>query len=98
MRDDRLKEADQTGADLLVTICHYCGQTFGQEEERFNFKVTNYVNMVAKAMGIQRDDTFKKYALWRDLDRILSDTAKYLQESPFEKDKIIEVIKTVFIR
>ena len=59
MRDDRLKEAGQTGADRLVTVCHYCGQTFGQEEELFNFKVTNYANMVAEAKGIQRDDTLK---------------------------------------
>jgi hypothetical protein len=54
--------------------------------------------MVAEAMGIQRDDTFKKYGHWRDLDRILSDTNEHIQESPFEKDKIIEVIESVFIR
>lgn len=96
MRDDRLKEADQMGADRLVTVCHYCGQTFGQEEDRFNFKVINYVNLVTEAMGIKRNDTFKKYSLWRDLDRILSDTNEYIQESPFEKEKIIKVLQTVF--
>jgi Fe-S oxidoreductase len=96
MRDDRLKEADQTGADRLVTVCHYCGQIFGQEEGRYNFKVINYVNLVAEAMGIKRDDTFKQYALWRDLDRILSDTNEHIQESPFEKEKILKVLQTVF--
>lgn len=98
MRDNRLQEADQTGADRLVTVCHYCGQTFGQEEDRFNFEVINYVNLVTEAMGIKRDDTFKKYALWRDLDRILNDTNKHIQESPFEKEKIIKVLQTVFTR
>ena len=96
IREARLKEADQTGADRLVTICHYCGQTFGAEEERFDFSVTNYVNLVAEAMGIQRDDKFKKYARWRDLDRILTEENEYILESPFEKERIIKMLKTMF--
>lgn len=93
IREDRLKEADQTGADRLVTICHYCGQTFGAEEERFNFIVTNYANLVAEAMGIQRDDKFKMYSLWRDLDRILIEEKEHILESPFEEERIIEMLK-----
>lgn len=98
MRDNRLLEAEQTSAERLVTICHYCGQTFGQEEDRFNFKVTNYVNLVAEAMGIHRVDTFKKYALWGDLERILHDASDHLQESPFEKEKVIKALQAVFTR
>ncbi len=63
-----------------------------------NFTVTNYVNLVAEAMGIQRDDTFKKYALWRDLDRILDDANDCVEESPFEKERIIELLQAVFCR
>jgi len=96
IREARLKEAVQTGADRLVTICHYCGQTFGAEEERFDFSVTNYVNLVAEAMGIQRDDKFKKYARWRDLDRILTEENEHILESPFEKERIIKMLKTLF--
>jgi hypothetical protein len=33
-----------------------------------------------------------------NLDRILNDISEHLQESPFEEDKIIEVLKTVFTR
>lgn len=70
----------------------------GLEEDRFNFRVTNYVTLVAEAMGIERDDTFKKYTLWRDLDRIVSDLGERLQESHFKREKIIDVLKTLFIR
>jgi len=96
--EDRLKEAAQTGAERLVTICHYCGQTFAAEEKRFNFSVTNYVHLVAETMGIQRDDKFKMYTLWGDLDRILKDADEHILESPFEKERIIEVLQTVFIQ
>ena len=97
-REDRLKEAAQTGAQYLVAICHYCDQTFAAEEKRFDFSVTNYVNLVANAMGIHRDDTFKRYALWGDLDRILKDADAHINESPFKKERIVEVLQTVFFK
>jgi heterodisulfide reductase subunit D len=97
-REDRLKEAAQTGAKNLVTVCHYCGQTFASEEKRFEFRVTNYVNMVANAMGIHRDDTFKRYMLWGDLGRILKDADTHINGSPFEKERIVEVLQKVFVR
>jgi hypothetical protein len=93
-----LKEAAQTGAEYLVAICHYCGQTFAAEENRFDLSVTNYVNLVANAMGIHRDDTFKRYALWGDLDRILNNADAHILESPFEKERIVEVLQTVFVK
>ena len=97
-REDRLHEAAQTDAEYLVTVCHYCGQTFVSEEERFDFSVTNYVNLVANAMGVHRDDKFKRYVLWRDLNRILEDADEYILKSPFEKERIVEVLQTVFAK
>jgi Fe-S oxidoreductase len=97
-REDRLKEAALTGAEYLVTICHYCDQTFAAEEKRFDFSVINYVNLVANAMGIHRDDKFKRYTLWRNLDLILKDAYGHILESPFEKGRIIEALQAVFIK
>ncbi len=95
-RRDRLKEAAQTGAKRLVTVCHYCGQTFAAEESQYEFSVTNYVNLVAEALGIRREDTFKRYAQWGNLERILKDADVYIAESPFERNRIIEVLSAVF--
>jgi len=97
VREEQLKEVAQTGADRLVAVCHYCNQTFAAEEQRYNFKVTNYVSLVAKAMNIKRDDKFKKYSSWKDLKRIMSDAAENIAGFPFERKHIIEVLKTVFI-
>lgn len=79
-----------------MAICHYCGQTFADEEQRFDFRVTNYVNLVAEAIGIKRDDKFKIYPQWGDLDRIIKDADKYILESPFDKERIVEVLHAVF--
>ena len=96
IREERLKEASQTGADRLVTVCHYCNQTFAAEEQRYDFSVTHYVSLVAEAMGIRRDDKFKKYTRWRSLERILKDAEAHIAESPFENELIIEVLQAVF--
>jgi Fe-S oxidoreductase len=96
-RKKRLQDAAQTRAERLVTVCHYCSQTFAAEESHYDFRVTNYVNLVAEAMGIRRDDKFKKYTLWRSLERILKDADEDIAESPFETERIIEVLQAVFM-
>jgi Fe-S oxidoreductase len=97
-REDRLQEAAQTSAAYLVTVCHYCGQAFAAEEKRFDFSVTNYVNMVASCLGRHRDDTFKRYMLWGNLDRILKDADDHIRASPFAKQRIVKVLQTVFVK
>jgi len=97
IRKERLRDAAQTGAEQLVTVCHYCSQTFAAEEAHYDFTVTNYVNLVAEAMGIHRDDKFIQYTRWRNLDLILKDADDHIAESPFASERIIEVLNEVFI-
>jgi len=97
VRKSRLEEAAQTGVESVVTVCHYCSQAFAAEEGHYDFSVTNYVNLVAEAIGIRRDDKFKKYALWGSLEGILKDADEHIAESPFENERIFEVLQTVFI-
>jgi Fe-S oxidoreductase len=96
IRDSRLQEASETGAQMLVTVCHYCSQTFVEQEVHYDFNVTNYVNLVAKAMGIYREDKFRQYKLLGDIDSILNDAEKRVAELPFGKERVIEVLEAVF--
>lgn len=50
-RRDRLQEAAATGAERLVTVCHYCHQTFLDDPAQHDFEIINYVTLVAEAMG-----------------------------------------------
>ncbi len=97
IRKKRLQEAAQTGAERLVTVCHYCSQTFAAEEAHYDFSVTNYVNLVAEAMGIRREDKFKKYTLGGNLERILRDAEDHIAKSPFERERIVEVLRAVYM-
>ena len=98
IRDSRLQEAAETGAQRLVTVCHYCSQTFTPQEALYDFSVTSYISLVAEAMGIHREDKFRQYTLWGDMDLIFKDAEKRIAELPFGKERVMEVLQSVFIR
>lgn len=98
IRKNRLEEAARTGADRLVTVCHYCGQTFAAEASGYDFSIINYVSLVAEAVGIRREDRFGKYTRWNDLERILGDAEERVGQSSFEQKRIVEVLQSVFIK
>ena len=96
VRDDRLVEASQTGADMLVDVCHHCHNVFCSHESEYGFEVKNYVSLVAEALGIERVDKFKIYKQWGDLDKIMDDAQDYIGASPFSVDKIRNVLNEAF--
>ncbi len=56
----------------------------------------NYVSLVAEALGIEREDTFKKYKQMKNIDTILEDINKRIDKSPFTREKIIETLNKIF--
>lgn len=96
LRRVRLQDAAQTGAQRLVTVCHYCQQTLAADASGCDFRVSNYVNLVAEAMGIRREETFTRYQRWGSLNRILKDAADAIAKSPFKRERVVEVLQEVF--
>ncbi|SDP68904.1 (Fe-S)-binding protein [Desulforhopalus singaporensis] len=94
----RLREAKQTGAKQMVTICHYCNQTFASKATGLDIEVVNYVNLIAELMGIHRQDKYKKYAHWNDLELILNDIGSNIEDTPFEREKIIATLRSLFVK
>lgn len=98
IEDTRLLEAEETGAEQLITVCHYCNQTFASKEEKYDFQVVSYISLVAEAMGVHRKDKFKEYLHWNDFGLILKDIGQNIEASPFDKEKTINVLQSVFIK
>ncbi len=61
-----LEEAQQKEVEILVTIYHGCQREICGEESRFPLKVENYVTLLARAMGIEAEDKFKKWKWMKD--------------------------------
>lgn len=101
IRDHRLKEAEQTGADQLITVCHYCSQTFLSSRAVYPFEIDNYVNLVAGAVGIHRSDKYRQYARWHDLDRIVADIGPGRLASAsarFGEQTVLTALQSVFVQ
>jgi Fe-S oxidoreductase len=95
-RDDRLREAAHTQAEVLADVCHFCHEVFIAQEVHYPYAITNYVTLVAEALDIARKDTFKTYKQWGDPERILADAAPHIAGSPYSADTIRTVVETVF--
>lgn len=95
---DRLTEAEQTGAEVLVDICHACHETFVDQEGKYNYSMINFVTLVAEALGIPREDRYKKYKQWNDVDRIIADIEDNIKTSPYSRDIIVRALRKVFVK
>ena len=96
MLQKRLEEAHRTGADVMTTVCHYCSQVFTRHQDSVPFAIDNYINMLAAAVGIHREDRFRRYAGWQDTDRILADAEPLIETSPFSRSLIEKTVREVF--
>ena len=81
---------------MIVDVCHHCHHVFCDHESEYGFEVKNYASLVAEALGIARQDKFKLYKQWGDIDRILADTENNLSRLPFSLEKIESVLIELF--
>ncbi len=96
MLDRRIEEARETGADIMVTVCHYCNQVLASRQRGSSLNVKSYINLLAERMGIHREDKFRKYMRWADKGRIMDDAASRIASSPFSRALIEQTITDVF--
>jgi len=54
----RAKEANETGAEYVTTICPQCMISLRQSSSDFNYKVTDLMVLIAKALGIPEADDY----------------------------------------
>ena len=96
IRDERLDEARGTGADTLIDVCHYCHHVFLPEAERFGLVAENWIHVLARSLGVARDD---RYADWRrsmDPERVMAEAAETIAASPFPRGTIETVVRAHF--
>jgi len=92
VKSNRLKEAKETKADIMVDVCHFCHETFVTEESKYGFEVENYINLVAQALGINREDKYKKYKQSNNIDKILEYSNEFIKDSPYTQKQILDIL------
>jgi Fe-S oxidoreductase len=70
-----LEQAAAADVDVLVDIYHSCHRDLAVAEGKYAFAVQNFITLVGEAMGITRQDTYKRMQLYRDLEQIMAEAA-----------------------
>ncbi len=83
-----LEQAQQKNVEILATIYHGCQREICGEEARFPLKVENYVTLLARAMGIEVEDKFKKWRLMEDPNKIIEDAKECIASNNVSLEKV----------
>ncbi len=68
-----LKAAAEARVDALVAVYHPDHRELCAHEAEWPFQILNVLELVARSMGLHRDDDYKRLKLMQDVDAILDD-------------------------
>ena len=84
----RLKEAEETGAEIMALYCPACQSIFAPEGPNVPFKIESIISLLGKAMGIVHEDRLFRYFSYHDHQRVLSEAETYIKASELPNEKL----------
>jgi len=93
---DELARAAAAGATTLATIYHGCQRMTCHFEERQPLTIEHYLSVFARGLGIEFEDTYKKYRLWKDPERVLEEMTPCQSASGIDPARAREVVARIF--
>ena len=95
----RLEEAADTGAKVLVTVCHGCQWIMDCPGTETSVEIVSYVRLVGEALGIRHEDRSRKLREIGNMESYLKATRQVIGEGferlPFERERIREAVRSV---
>jgi Fe-S oxidoreductase len=85
-----LDDADQAiaaGATHMAGIYHGCHRELCRFEAERPLVFEHYLTLFARGLGIEFEDTYKKYMAWGDPDRIMEDATPCMAANGVDSDK-----------
>ena len=83
-----LEHAAAAGVDVLADIYHSCHRELVTAEHDYPFAVQNFSSLIGEAMGITRQDLYKRLMLYQDIERVLAETAPYIQANNVDTELV----------
>ena len=83
-----LDQAAAAGVDVLADIYHSCHRELVAAERDYPFAIQNFISLVGEAMGITRQDLYKRLVLYRDMERVLAEAAPYIAANNVDTDLV----------
>lgn len=73
-----LEQAQAAGVDVLAAIYHSCHRELAAAEGSYPFAVQNFISLIGEALGVTRQDLFKRMMIYRDMEQVLAEAAPYI--------------------
>jgi Fe-S oxidoreductase len=93
---DEIERARAAGADTLACIYHGCQRMICGFEADGGLTIEHYLSVFARALGIEFEDTFKKYRLWADPARVLENATPCMEANRVDPAAARALITTTF--
>lgn len=94
--EEQLREASGAGADTFATLYHGCQRCICIYQEQHPLTIEHYLSVFARALGIEHEDKYKKYRLWRDPQHVLAEVAPCMQANEIGEDEALRVVQRSF--
>jgi len=73
-----LEQAVAAGVDVLADIYHSCHRELVVAEQDHPLAIENFISLIGEAMGITRQDLYKRLVLYHDIEQVLAEAAPYI--------------------
>ena len=88
-----LEAASEAGVDALAAVYHADHRELCAHERDWPFMIVNVLDIFAAGLGLQRDDVYKQLKVKQDVDIILEDCEKQIEQHRISKDEARSVLE-----
>ena len=88
-----LEAAAAAKVDALAGVYHACHRELCSHETDWPFEVVNFLELIGEAMGIRREDSFKRLKKMQDADAILADVMDLVEKHGLALEEVRAVIE-----
>jgi len=97
-RARRLKQAEESNAEIMATYCPACLSVFSTERARLPFRIESVITLLGRSMGIFHEDRLLHYMTLGDPSRVLFEAREFLQASELPQEMLADFCSKYFKR
>jgi Fe-S oxidoreductase len=88
LRAKRLRQAQDSGAQIMALYCPACQSIFGSEVPKVPFEIRSIITLLGRSLGIVRQDKLSRYLQYRDPQRVLKEAEACIEASELPAENL----------
>jgi Fe-S oxidoreductase len=92
MRQAIMQDVQGTGAEIMATTCSGCQRFLEPLDQQYPFEVRSVISLIAEAVGVQREDRFRKYTQCQSVEEVLVEAREYIEASGYSVEEMRQIL------